>query len=104
MAGLAVAKVEEWPLGVDLRRVIEVVDRWRRGRVPLESIRLPGVVRLILGLHERDDAVHDERDHRRGDEESANRGYKIERFPTLAFGVGRDSSRHPVEAEEMHWE
>src|SRR4051812_35862280 len=44
VVGSAVAKVEQRPLGADLRQVVEVVRRRRRGGRPFERVRLPWVV------------------------------------------------------------
>src|SRR3954470_23651763 len=70
----AVADVEQRTLGADLRQMIEVVRRRRRGGRPLERIPLPGVVAGDRSAAERQEDVPEEHEHARGDREPADSG------------------------------
>src|SRR5438046_7354648 len=92
-------QVPQRSLGTDGRQRVEVVlGRWR-GRRPFERLSPPWVVACRFAVTERADEVPEERQAADPEDEGTDRRDEVERAPSLARGIARDTPRHPVEPE-----
>src|SRR5262249_13098985 len=83
----------------DRRQVVEVVRRRRRGRVPLERVRLPRVVADPRASAGRPEDVDHEQQYRDPHHVRADGGREVVPLPALVR-VRVDAARHPLEPEE----
>src|SRR5262245_10256824 len=92
-------EIVERPRARDIRHLVEVVRRRRRGRVPLERVGLPRVV-PDAWRSPRFEHVPEKEQEPDPHDPGADRGGQVEGLPVLVH-VRVDAARHPLEAEEV---
>src|SRR5206468_12705779 len=85
------AQVVERARARHVRDLVEVVRRRRRGRVPLERVREPGVVADACPDSRRADDVDDEDEHAERHHERADRRSQVVRLPEPVVVIGIDA-------------
>src|SRR6266566_9525935 len=94
-------QVAERPGTRYVRQAVEVLRRGRRGGVPLEGVREPGVVHRARTLARRLDDVDDEQQESDRHHARADRRDQVVGLPQSVLGVRVDPSRHAEEPEQV---